>query len=182
MLQETQSVEDTQTLDGNVEVVNRVVSEVWNSGFTAVADQLFAPEYVNHGGLIPDLVGGPEAVKVSVVLYRLAFPSLHIAIEDLVATGDTVVLQWTASQASRTAVTGTEWGWSFRGTTRSRLTAGRIVESWTSWDGNGAVPRWRRKASTACGSAMTEAVPSFDLRTIDGPKGKRRIGAVTRPA
>ena len=135
----------------NVAVVRRVVDEVWNFGDTEVADLLFAPEYINHGGLIPDLVRGPEAVKVSVVLFGLAFPSLHIAIEDLMTTGDTVVLRWTASTLPSTTEpdsVGTEPEWACSGTTRSRLASGRIIESWTSWDRKGAVPRWRRNAST----------------------------------
>jgi len=40
-----------------------------------VADEVFSPDYTNHGGLIPDLVRGPEAIKISVALYRIAFPT-----------------------------------------------------------------------------------------------------------
>ena len=48
----------------NAGLVRRAVEEIWNGGDLALADVLFAPDYVNHGGLIPDLVRGPEAIKV----------------------------------------------------------------------------------------------------------------------
>jgi len=65
-------------------LVRRAVEEIWNRGDLALADALFAPSYVNHGGLIPDLVHGPEAIKISVALYRTAFPDLHISVASLV--------------------------------------------------------------------------------------------------
>jgi len=43
----------------NAELVRRAVEEIWNQGDLTLADVLFAPSYVNHGGLIPDLVCGP---------------------------------------------------------------------------------------------------------------------------
>ena len=77
-------------------LVHRAVEEVWNQGALDQADALFAPDYVNHGGLIPDLIRGPEAIKLSVALYRLAFPGWQVAVEDLVAAGETVALRWAA--------------------------------------------------------------------------------------
>lgn len=48
---------------GNTGVVRRAVEQIWNHADLAVGDVLFAPRYVNSGGLIPDLVSGPEAIK-----------------------------------------------------------------------------------------------------------------------
>ncbi len=44
------------TAEHNMGLVRRVVEDVWNRGDLALADVLFAPTYVNHGSLIPDLV------------------------------------------------------------------------------------------------------------------------------
>lgn len=52
----------------NATVVRRVVEAMWNQGDLDVADVLFTANYINHAGLIPDLVRGPEAMKVSVAL------------------------------------------------------------------------------------------------------------------
>ena len=121
----------------NAALVYRVVEEIWNGADLGVADLLFAPAYVNHGGLIPDLVRGPEAIKLSVALYRAAFPTLHIAIEEVTADGEMVVLHWTArrtapAERTRSAPDGTEG--CLTGVTRSRVVGGTIRASWTDWD------------------------------------------------
>jgi hypothetical protein len=127
------------TKEHNVAMVRRAVEEVWNGGNLDLADRLFAPDYVNHGGLIPDLVRGPEAIKIGVALYRTAFPDLHIAVEDLVSDGATVVLRWTAHRVHprglRPAVPPSgEQVRKVTGTTRSRFVGDQIAESWTRWD------------------------------------------------
>jgi predicted SnoaL-like aldol condensation-catalyzing enzyme len=118
-------------------LVQRVVDEIWNAGNLELADELFAPTYVNHGGLIPDLVQGPEGIKFSVAFYRAAFPGLHVAVDDLAVDKDAVILRWTAAgQAAGDATTGT-----LTGVTRSQVVDGRVVESWTTWDAGLALER-----------------------------------------
>jgi len=91
---------------------------------------------VNHYGLIADFVLGPEAIKVSAALYRVAFPGLHVSVEEISTVEDTVVLRWTA----RTGPDKIDGGLvaskpkSLTGTTRSRFAGGMIVESRTEWD------------------------------------------------
>jgi hypothetical protein len=144
--------EDSVAVKENMAVVRRAVDEIWNGGNTEVADLLFAPEYINHGGLIPDLVRGPEAIKVSVTLYRLAFPELQVRTDEMSVNGDSITVKWTASREPQTTATGIKPEWSFTGNTRSRLTEGKIMESWTSWERQSGVPRWRRTPSTSSGA------------------------------
>ena len=128
----------------NGAAVRRAVEAIWNRGALEAADALFAPDYVNHGGLIPDLVRGPEAIKVSAALYRAAFPNLHVVVDDLAADGETVVLRWTARGAppgTPVALIPTGQRGEVTGVTRGRLVGGRIAESWTSWDRAGALAR-----------------------------------------
>jgi hypothetical protein len=118
-------------------LVQRVVEEIWNAGNLELADELFAPTYVNHGGLIPDLVQGPEGIKFSVAFYRAAFPGLHVAVDDLAVDKDAVILCWTAAgRPAGDATTGT-----LTGVTRSHVADGRVVESWTTWDAGLALER-----------------------------------------
>ena len=117
--------------------VCRAIEAICNRGELAVADDLFTPDYVNHGGLIPDLVRGPEAIKVAVALYHAAFPDLHVAVAVLRARGAVVLLRWTADRRpaaapSAGASAGERGG--VTGITRGRLVGGRIAESWTRWD------------------------------------------------
>ena len=118
-------------------LVRRAIEEIWNTGQLDIADLLFAPDYVNHGGLIPDLVQGPEAIKISVVLYRRAFPGLHITLEDLRTTGKLVTLRWTARSSrpvGRCTCVERSQPDGVTGITRIHCRHGQIVESWTDWD------------------------------------------------
>ena len=127
----------TVTAATNARLVRQVIEEIWNGGDLELADQVFAPDYVNHGGLIPDLVRGPEAIKVSVALYRLAYPAFRVAVVDLLAQGQTVALRWAAYRTpshdggsdvpSRDPDT-------LRGMTFGRVRDGQIMESWTCWE------------------------------------------------
>ena len=131
----------TVTAANNARLVRQVIEEIWNGGDLELADQVFAPDYVNHGGLIPDLVRGPEAIKFSVAVYRLAFPEFRVAVVDLLAQGQTVALRWTAHRTP-----GDDGGSdtpdrdpdTLRGMTFGRLAGDQIVESWTCWETEGA--------------------------------------------
>ena len=117
-------------LEYSASLVQRVIDEIWNAGNVDLADELFAPTYVNHGGLIPDVVRGPEGIKFSVAFYRAAFPALHVAVDDLTVDQNAVTLIWTArGQTSTDVSTGT-----LTGVTRSLVAGGQILESWTIWD------------------------------------------------
>ena len=132
------------SVDDNVALAYRVVEEIWNGADLGVADVLFAPAYVNHGGLIPDLVRGPEAIKISVALYRTAFPHLHITVEHVIAENDLVVLRWTAHSRGRGELIGFAPGerpLAVTGMTLCRLAGGKIMESWTCWDTAGVPSR-----------------------------------------
>gem|GEM_PF-1548938 len=115
----------------NAVLVRRMVEEIWNRGDLRVADLLFTSDYINHAGLIPDLICGPEAIKISVALYRSAFPELQIAIDELTAKRDAVVLRWTARGSATQG--------SLTGILVSRIADGQIAESWTEWDRAGVL-------------------------------------------
>lgn len=77
----------------NIANFKRLYAEVFNQGNLDVADELIAPDVVEHQpqpGV--DLnAEGPELVRRIATSYRTAFPDLYIAVEDLVAEGDRVV-------------------------------------------------------------------------------------------
>jgi hypothetical protein len=117
--------------------VRRAVEAIWNNGDLDVADELFAPDYVNHDGVVIDLVPGPEAIKISAALHRLAFPDLQVTIDALTTDNGMVVLHWTARRGSTGAPEGGVRSAAqplLTGITRSRLAGGKIVESWTEWN------------------------------------------------
>ena len=119
----------------NAVLVRRAVVEIWNAGRLDLADVLFASDYVNHAGLIPNLVRGPEAIKISVALYRTAFPALQIAIDQLIAKRDAVMVRWTAhGNAPQGALIGM---------VVCRISNHQIAESWMQWDQPGVLAQLR---------------------------------------
>ena len=115
----------------------RAIEAICNRGEFAAADELCTPDYINHGGLIPDLVRGPEALKVAAALYRAAFPDFQVAVAVLRARGATVLLRWTAEHRPGVAPAGgtpEDARAGVTGITLGRLNGGRIAESWTRWD------------------------------------------------
>jgi hypothetical protein len=127
----------------NAALVRRAVEDIWNRGKLEVADVLFAANYINHAGLIPDLVRGPEAIKISVAFYRTAFPNFHITMDQLTAKRDAVVLRWTARSSAPLAgsASSTTQG-TLTGIIVSRCAGGQIVESWTHWDQAGVLEKF----------------------------------------
>jgi hypothetical protein len=124
----------------NAALVRRAVEEIWNRGKLDVADVLFASDYINHAGLIPDFVRGPEAIKISVAFYRTAFPTLQITIDTLTTKRDAVVLRWTArSSAAPTGLAAIAPPGALAGMIVSRCAGGRIVESWMQWNQPGVL-------------------------------------------
>ena len=125
------------TCDG-FKTIHRVLDEIWGHGDFDLADHLFTADYVNHGGLIPDLIHGPESIKVAVVLARHAFPGLRISVEVLLVDEQLTTVRWQANQPGvrlplgRTNHSGPT---SMAGLLTVRLLGDRIAESWTLWDG-----------------------------------------------
>ena len=112
---------------------------------------LFTHDYVNHGGLIPDLIRGPEAIKLSVALYRSAFPAFQIAIDVHPAEDETAEIRWVAHDRPKLMDRHANTKDGLRGITRCRFRAGQIEESWTVWNSRAALalltPGARRAAS-----------------------------------
>ena len=130
---------DEATLAVNRLIGRRVLLELWGGGKLEVADELYAPDYVDHVGRGPEAsrVIGPEGIKQAVTLFRRAFPDLSYAVEEEMAERDLV---WTRFSAKGTfkgpflgsAPTGNSVG--YTGMDLNRIAGGKIVESWVNYD------------------------------------------------
>ncbi len=74
----------------------RMYEEGFNQSNLAVAEELTAPDFINHEAP-PGKDRGPESMRQLIPMLRAAFPDLHFTIEDLVAEGDTVAGRLTMS-------------------------------------------------------------------------------------
>jgi hypothetical protein len=127
----------------NEALVRQAIELIWNCGDLDAADDLFAAAYVDHWGLIADLVRGPEAVKITAAMYRVAFPGLYVNVEEISTVDDTVLVRWTATAAPDRVGAGATASKpkSLTGVSRSRIAAGKIIESWTEWDRAGVLSK-----------------------------------------
>lgn len=132
VVQEKVAVVPTQR---NTAIARRFIEACFNAGDLAVADELIARTAIQH---TPSILGEPpgpggSGIKREIMLARLAFPDLHVAITHIAADGDTVV--------ARLWISGTHTG-SYRGMPATgayaawdaasvlRIADGRIVELW----------------------------------------------------
>jgi steroid delta-isomerase-like uncharacterized protein len=132
------------TPDGSIQARNkavamRVFDEIFNQGKFRVADEIYAPDFQNHGlHRSADLKTDQEAVHAE----KKAFPDLRMSVQEIVAEGDRVAVLWTL-QGTHTGSgyaglppTGTRV--EVRGITIWRIVDGRIVEEWSSFSETGA--------------------------------------------
>src|SRR5215216_6619976 len=117
----------------NKVVVRRLIEEVYNRGNLDIADELLAPDYVDHTWP-PGKYAGREGLKRSVAKQRAASSDLHINIEEQIAEGDKVVT-WVISSGTHDrerflglAPTGERM--TMKHIFISRVVEGRIVEVW----------------------------------------------------
>ena len=74
----------------NKALVRRFFEEVANQGNLDVADELLAPDFVDHD-VIPEKVADIEDVKRNVAELQASFSDYHFSIEEQIAEGDRVV-------------------------------------------------------------------------------------------
>ena len=117
----------------------RLVEEALDRGNLAVADELIAPDFVDHAAP-PGMEHGPDGFKAAVAAYRAAFPDLQAAVEEQVAEGDRVAVRLTARGTHTGPLMGlppTGKEVSFAGMKLFRIAEGKIVESWGQFDALG---------------------------------------------
>src|SRR5215213_10159532 len=117
----------------NKVVLRRLIEEVYNRGNLDIADELLAPDYVDHTWP-PGKYAGREGLKRSVAKQRAASSDLHITIKEQIAEGDKVVT-WVISSGTHDrerflglAPTGERM--TMKHIFISRVLEGKIVEVW----------------------------------------------------
>ena len=124
--------------ESNKAISRRFLEEVFGQGKLAVADEIVAPDHVDHGpGALPGVPHGPEGSKMLVTGYRNAFPDIHFTIDEQIAEGDKVVTRWTGHGTHKGELAGipaTGKSATVTGMGVDRIVNGKIVESWGIFD------------------------------------------------
>jgi len=118
----------------NKAVARRVFEEIFNQGKFEVADEIYSPDFGNHGlHRTADLREDQAAVHRE----KRAFPDLHMSVDTMVAEGDLVTVIWTF----RGTHDGPGYGLpptgariELRGITVWRIVDGKIRDEWTAFN------------------------------------------------
>lgn len=88
---------NTPQEDKNVALVMRLYEEAWNNDNYAVADEIFAPDYIRHDASDP-VQGSGEAILQSKRTREVKslLPDLKLESEVIMADGDMVAVRWTS--------------------------------------------------------------------------------------
>jgi len=122
--------------ESNKAMAKRFLEEVINGGKMALADEMIAPEYVDHAAP-PGLPPNVEGLKMFFSTFRKAFPDLHYHLEDMIAEGDMVVQRTTVHGTMKgdfmgMSATGKHANWSEIHI--SRFVNGKLAEHWANID------------------------------------------------
>ena len=121
----------------NKAAFRRVPEEILNPGNLDLADELFAPDYVEHVPSPPGIPPGVEGIKTFYRALRAAFPDLHYTLEVLMAEADMVTGHVTARgthQGEFMGIPPTNREVRWTETHIGRLENGKFVEHWADID------------------------------------------------
>jgi steroid delta-isomerase-like uncharacterized protein len=125
--------------DDNLSLGRNAFTEIYGSGKVELVDELYAEDFVDDS---PGGGHGRGLIRQAVTEFHRAFPDLRIDIEDAFASGDRVVLRYTA----RGRHTGPYYDIpasgkpvAIRGITIFQITNGKIKTEWTEYDRLGAM-------------------------------------------
>jgi steroid delta-isomerase-like uncharacterized protein len=120
----------------NKALVRRWLTES-DKGNPNIADELIAPDYIDHNPPLPGTAPGREGVKQTNALLRAAFPDGTHTIEDQVAEGDKVVTRVIARGTFQGECLGIPPNGkvvAMEGIMIHRIAGGQLVEHWAVAD------------------------------------------------
>lgn len=122
--------------DENKALVHRFLEEFFNQGNWAVADELCAPNFVNHDPAAPqarDRMGMVQNFQMN----HAGFPDSHTTAEEIIAEGDKVVKRWTfhgTHTGEWHGIPPTGKPVTINGFSMYRINDGKIQEIWWGYD------------------------------------------------
>jgi len=124
------------SLEANKAVVRRYLEEIMNHSDFSVADEIIAPNYVNHsaGSSYGGIGTGRDSFVQGLRAVRTAFPDWHVTIEEVLADGEFVMDRFTIDAIHSGSVNGVAPTGrrivATLGMHMWRLADGKLVEGW----------------------------------------------------
>lgn len=119
-------------MSDNKTLSRRLYEEVLERGDLAAADELIAPDAIDHEGG-PEAPRGPETMKAFALALRDAFSGLRFALEETIAEGDLVACRFTMTGTNTGDFMGmpaTGRQVSVHGVDIMRFKNGQVAEHW----------------------------------------------------
>ena len=123
--------------EDNKTIIRTYVETIWNQQQIDRADELVAPDFLDHAAL-PGQAPGLAGAKQKWAMYQTGIPDLHVTIEDLVAEGDKVAARRSyegTHQGELLGIPATGKRVQIGGISIFRLAGGKITEHWEQIDG-----------------------------------------------
>lgn len=105
----------------NKAIMLRVYDEAFGQGKTAVVNELFSENYIQHNPMVPN---GPQGLVSYIEMLKSLSPTPVLTVKHILADGDFVALHWHSSVTPDNESTGQA------GFDLFRLDNGTIVEHW----------------------------------------------------
>ncbi len=128
---------NAETADERKAVARRVFDEIFTQGKFDVAAEVYAPDFVNHGGSRDYTLAEDQAAARG---WKEAAPDLKMTVERIFADGEFVTVLWSGEGTNSGAGNGlpaTGKRLRSRGITIWRISGGKIREEWSAFDENG---------------------------------------------
>jgi steroid delta-isomerase-like uncharacterized protein len=122
--------------DDNKAILRTYVETIFNQKQVDRADDLVAPDYLDHAAL-PGQAPGLEGAKQKWAMYLAGIPDLRVTIEELVAEGDMVAVRRSyegTHQGELLGIPATGKHLQLGGISIFRLAGGKIAEHWEQLD------------------------------------------------
>src|SRR5437867_2782320 len=159
--------------DDNVALVHRYYDEIWNTGTSAVIDELLAPSFVFYPPDAPEGLQGRATHRDYVAWHRRAFPDQQLIVIDTLADGEKVATHWIARGTHHGAYAGVPPGGqqiTVRGMDLFRVVEGRIQEVHSFYD----LLTVRRQLRAPAGGLAVRAPDETATATVPGPPLRAR--------
>ena len=170
--EQSQVTGDTGDPETNKVLVQRMIDEVMNQQDLAVVDELFAADYLMHDPAWPTEVKGPEGFRQwAGAMLKPFFSDGDVAVNDMIAEEDKVVVRWTWSATHTGEFMGippTGRQITIAGISIHRFADGNFVESWVNYDIMGMMQQLMAPPEWPIEGAWINLVPIPDLGVIIG--------------
>jgi steroid delta-isomerase-like uncharacterized protein len=129
-------------IERNKEIVRGYVKAILMDRDFSKFTQFTAPGFYIDRSAVPEAIKGEQGLHTQMDMLYSAFPDLKLAIVDIVAEGDKVVVRFEAPGTQTgtfagIAPTGRKATW--KGLVMYHVVDGKITEAWANWDDWGLI-------------------------------------------